>query len=155
MSTNSLSHKDIKRAWHLIDAKNQTLGRLSTQIARLLMGKNKPEFVTYLDNGDHVVVINAKDIKVTGKKETQKVYFRHSGYPGGARSETLAKLRIRKPEEIVIHAVSGMVPKTKLGKKMIKKLHVFASSNHDFKLQLKGFSVTEVVEEKEGNYAHN
>src|SRR5438105_13737995 len=99
----------IKRDWHMIDAKEQTLGRAATQIARLLMGKHKPYFVRHLDVGDYVVVINAKDVKVTGKKETQKSYHRHSGYPGGYRSETLAELRARRPEEIVMRAVKGML----------------------------------------------
>jgi large subunit ribosomal protein L13 len=138
MSTNVFSHRDIKRSWHLVDAKNKTLGRISAEIARLIMGKNKPSFVPYMDNGDHVVVINAKDIKVTGQKEQQKVYFRHSMYPGGAKSETLAALRKRKPEDIITHAVKGMVPKTKLGKSMIKKLHVYAGKDHEYTQQIKG-----------------
>lgn len=140
MSTNALKASEIKRDWHLIDAKGKILGRLSTEIATLIMGKNKPNFVSYLDNGDYVVVINAKQIKVTGKKETQKVYTRHSGYPGGLRQETLAKLRVRKPEEIIRHAVKGMIPKTKLGADMIAKLHVYESNKHPYE---KNFAKTE------------
>lgn len=136
MSTNSVSAKDIKREWHLIDAKNQVLGRLSVEVASLLMGKNKPNFVPYLNMGDNVVVINAAKVKVTGKKEQQKKYFRHSGYPGGLKTETLADLRVRKPESLILHAVSGMVPKTKLGRQMIKKLHVFAGVSHPFAKEL-------------------
>lgn len=137
MSTNSVSAKDIKREWHLIDAKNKILGRLSTDVAKLLTGKNKPSFVPYLDMGDNVVVINASKVKVTGKKETQKRYIRHSGYPGGFKEEKLEQLRERKPEEIITHAVKGMVPKTKLGRVMLKKLHVYPGSTHPFKKELK------------------
>lgn len=132
MSTNALKASEIRRDWHLIDAKGKILGRLATEIATLLMGKNKPNYVAYLDNGDYVVVTNAKLVKVTGKKESQKVYTRHSGYPGGLRQETLAKLRVRKPEEIIIHAVKGMIPKTKLGRDMIVKLHVYEGSKHPY-----------------------
>lgn len=135
MSTNVLFAKDIKRDWHLFDAKDAILGRLATSIAKLLMGKNKPNYVPYLDTGDNVVVINAKDVKVTGKKEAEKVYFRHSGFPGGDKREILSKLRKRKPEEIIIHAVKGMLPKNKLGRQMVKKLHVFASADHTYKSQ--------------------
>lgn len=132
MSTNALKASEIKRDWHLVDVKGKILGRVCTEIATLLMGKNKPNFVSYLDNGDYVVVINAKQVKVTGKKELQKVYTRHSGYPGGLRQETLAKLRERKPEEIIRHAVKGMIPKTKLGADMIAKLHVYEGNTHPY-----------------------
>lgn len=125
MSTNVLSAKDIKRDWHKIDAKGQILGRLASEIATILLGKNKPSFVPYLDNGDYVVVYNAAAIKVTGKKLTDKVYFRHSGYPGGDKTETLGKLLDRRPNEVIKHAVVGMLPKTKLGKVMIKKLFIY------------------------------
>lgn len=136
MSTASLSAKNIKRNWHLIDAKNKILGRMATYVARILMGKQKAEYVPYLDIGDSVVVINANKVEVTGKKERQKVYFRHSGYPGGDRREILSQLRVRKPEEIIRHAVWGMMPKTKLGRVMIKKLHIFSGSEHPYKDQL-------------------
>lgn len=137
MSTNVLSAKDIKRGWHLIDAKDKILGRVATEIAKILMGKAKPNYVPYLDNGDNVVIVNAVKVKVTGKKEEAKVYFRHSGYPGGDKKETLAKLRLRRPESILTHAVGGMLPKNKLGRSMIKKLHVFAGSEHNFKDKFK------------------
>lgn len=123
---------DIKRGWHLIDVNDKTLGRISTNIANLLMGKNKPYFVRNLDCGDYVVVVNAKNIKVTGNKETQKVYNRHSGYPGGFKSETLAELRARKPEDIIINAVKGMLPQNRLRDQMLKRLRVFAESDHSF-----------------------
>lgn len=133
MSTASLSAKQIQRSWVLIDAKDQILGRLATSVAKILMGKKKSNFVPYLDMGDNVVIINSDKVKVTGKKELQKVYFRHSGYPGGDKRETLAKLRERKPQDIIIHAVSGMLPKNRLGKEMIKRLHVFEGEKHPFK----------------------
>lgn len=140
MSTNALKASEIKRNWHLIDAKGKILGRLSTEIATYLIGKKKVNYVPYLDCGDYVVVINAKDIKITGKKESQKVYTRHSGYPGGLRQENLTKLRARKPEEVIIHAVKGMIPKTKLGRDMIAKLHVYSGSKHPYE---KNFSKNE------------
>jgi large subunit ribosomal protein L13 len=136
MSTNVLSKRDIKRDWHLVNAKNQTLGRLATQIATMLLGKNKVNYVPYLDNGDYVVVTNAANVKVTGKKKSQKKYVRHSGYPGGLTVETFDQLIIRRPEEVIRHAVWGMIPKTKLGKEMIKKLHIFSGNDHKFKKQL-------------------
>ena len=124
MSTNVLSVKDIKRETHTIDASGKILGRLSSEIAKLLMGKHKPEFVPYLDTGDFVVVTNASKIKVTGEKLAQKEYVRHSGYPGGRKVETLEKLINRRPEAVLEHAIKGMLPKNKLGRAMIKKLTV-------------------------------
>lgn len=141
--TKSTKLKDIKREWHLIDAKDKILGRVSSQIALLLMGKAKSDFVRNLDLGDFVVVINAKDVKTTGNKEAQKNYYRHSGYPGGFKKETLSDLRERKPEEVIIHAVSGMVPQNKLKAKMLKRLYVFAKEVHTYedKFSAKGGSV--------------
>lgn len=126
MSTNKLSAKNIKREWHKIDANGKVLGRLATEVATILMGKKKPEYVPYLDTGDFVVITNAKGVKVTGKKMQDKVYTRHSGYPGGLKQETFDKLIVRRPEHIIEHAVSGMLPQSKLGKKMIKKLKVYS-----------------------------
>jgi len=136
--TQSTKANQIKREWHLIDAKDQTLGRIATKIAVLLMGKSKPYFVRNLDCGDYAVIINAKAVHVTGKKEEKKVYIRHSGYPGGLRVEILSKVRETKPEQIIIHAAAGMLPKTKLGHQMIKKLHVFSGSEHPYQRELKG-----------------
>lgn len=138
MSTNAVSAKDIRRDWHLVNAKNQILGRLATQVAQKLMGKNKPSFVRYLDSGDFVVVTNASFIKVTGKKSDQKVYFRHSGYPGGDVRESYQTVLSKKPAEIIRHAVKGMLPKTKLGRQMIKKLHVYAGEKHPYTKQVGG-----------------
>ncbi len=137
MSTNVLSAKDIKRDWHLIDAQGKILGRLATEVAVKLSGKHKAMRVPYLDTGDFVVVTNASGVKVTGKKAQQKKYVRHSGYPGGLREEVFNKLILRRPEEIIRHAVRGMLPKTSLGRAMIKKLHVFAGNEHPFARQLK------------------
>lgn len=138
MSTNNLSAKDIKRSWHLIDANNKILGRLATDIAKILMGKNKAAYVPFLDSGDYVVVTNASKVQVTGKKRSDKVYFDHSGFPGGERKETFEKLIQRKPADVIIRAVKGMLPKNRLGRQMIRKLHVFADDKHTYEKQLGG-----------------
>lgn len=137
MGTNVFSAKNIKREWHLIDADGKILGRLASDIAKILMGKNKPSYVPYLDSGDFVVVVNAAKVKVTGKKSAQKIYTRHSGYPRGLKQETFDKLIFRRPNFIIEHAVSGMLPKNRLGQTMIKKLKVFADENHPYEKQLK------------------
>lgn len=137
MSTNVLSSKDIKREWHLIDAKGKILGRLAGDIAKYLMGKHKPNFVPYLDNGDFVVVTNASRVKVTGNKSEQKLYTRHSGYPGGLKQEKFSSLVVRRPVAIIEHAVRGMLPKNKLGQEMFKKLKVFANEKHPYEKQIK------------------
>lgn len=124
MSTNVLSSKQIKREKHVIDAKSKVLGRLAVEVAHKLSGKGKVNFVPYLDNGDFVEVTNTKQIKLTGKKAEQKVYINHSGYPGGLRVEGFEELIQRRPEEVIRRAVWGMMPKTKLGKQMIKRLKV-------------------------------
>ena len=129
---NATKAKEIVREWHLIDVDGKILGRISTEIANLLMGKSKPYFVRNLDCGDFVVVINSKNVKVTGNKEEKKVYYRHSGYPGGFKSETLGELRIRKSDDIIIHAVSGMLPQNRLRDQMLKRLKVFETSKHDY-----------------------
>ena len=128
----------IKRDWHLRDAKGKILGRFSTEIAALLMGKGKAYFVRNLDCGDFIVIINAKEIKVTGKKETDKVYARHSGYPGGFKSEALKDLRERNPEEIIRHAVLGMIPRNKIGASMMKRLFIFGGIEHKYQDKFKG-----------------
>jgi len=130
--TKSTKISNIKRDWHLVDLKGKILGRIASDIALLLMGKNKPNFVRNLDMGDFVVVINAKDFKVTGNKEKLKKYYRHSGYPGGLKTETLGDLRQRKPENVIIHAVSGMLPQNRLKDKMLSRLHVFEEEVHTF-----------------------
>lgn len=122
----------IKRTWHIIDVKDKVLGRTATEIAELLMGKSKPYFVRNLDCGDYVVIINAKQVAVSGKKEEKKTYARHSGYPGGFRSFTLREIRAKKPEEIIIHAVKGMLPQNRLRDSMLKRLFVFAGQEHTY-----------------------
>ncbi|KKR78022.1 MAG: 50S ribosomal protein L13 [Candidatus Curtissbacteria bacterium GW2011_GWA1_40_9] len=133
----SLKQKDITRDWHLIDAKNRTLGRISTEIAMYLMGKNKAIYSPNLDTGDNVVVINSEKVQLSGKKETQKVYYKHSGYPGGLYSRTASQLRKGKPNDLIINAVYGMLPKTKMGKIMLKKLHVYKTDEHPYKNKIK------------------
>lgn len=155
MGTNVLSAKDIKREKHVIDASGKILGRLASTVATFLMGKHKPNYVPYLDMGDFVVVTNASDIKVTGKKAEQKKYYSHSGYPGGLRTQTYADLLGNKPEEIIKHAIRGMLPNNKLRSKMLKKLFIFADANHPYKSKAFASSalkkqlkeVTEVTEE--------
>lgn len=131
-TTTSTKQSDIKRAWHHIDVKDEILGRIGTEIARLLMGKSKPYFVRNLDCGDYVVVTNAALIKVTGNKELKKTYERHSMYPGGFKSARLEEVRAKKPEDIVRLAVKGMLPQNKLRDKMLKRLFVFAGENHTY-----------------------
>src|SRR3990172_4257933 len=134
----NIKAKDINRKWHLIDAKNKVLGRLTSEIAKILMGKNKSYFTPNLDTGDFVVVVNAKDVMLSGKKENQKNYYRHSGYPGGMRISTAAQVRVKKPEDLVKHAVVGMLPKTKLGKLMAQKPFVYKEAEHSYKDKFKG-----------------
>jgi len=133
MKTYATKEKDIKRQWHLVDAKGEILGRISTRIAELLIGKNKPYFVPYLDCGDYVVVINASQVKVSGKKEEEKIYFRHSGYPGGLKAISLKEVRKTHLERLIIHAVSGMLPKNKLREKRLRRLFVFPKEEHPYK----------------------
>jgi len=137
MKTHSPKAKEIKREWHLIDAQDKILGRLATQIAQLLMGKNKPYFARHLDCGDYVVVINAKEVKVSGKKEKQKIYYHHSGYPGGLKETPLWMLREKHPERIIIHAVSGMLPKNKLRARMLERLKVQVGEEHPYEDKFK------------------
>lgn len=121
---------DVERKWWLVNAEGKVLGRLATEVAVLLRGKNKPQFASFCDTGDFVVVINAEKITVTGKKAEGKVYFRHSQYPGGLKSETLGDLLQKKPEEVIRRAVWGMIPKNKLGRRVIKKLKIYRGPDH-------------------------
>ena len=128
----SLKKSEIERKWHLIDAKDQILGRMSTRIAKLLMGKDKVYYVPHLDCGDFVVLINAEKVKVTGRKETQKLYQRHSGYPGGFKEITFEKQMAKDPEKIIVYAVGGMLPKNKLKDPRLKRLKIFTGAEHKF-----------------------
>ena len=121
---------EIARKWYVIDASGQTLGRLATRVARILSGKNNPRYTPFLDTGDHVVVLNAEKVKLTGLKAESKVYRRYTGYPGGLREEEYVKLLNRKPEAIVQQAILGMLPKSKLGRAMGKKLKVYKGDKH-------------------------
>lgn len=130
MSTYTVKASDIERRWWVVDADGATLGRLATRIAALLRGKHKATFTDHLDVGDAVIVVNAGRIRVTGKKLKDKQYFRHSGYPGGFRAETLERLLARRPEEVIRRAVRGMLPRNRLGEQMVRKLFVYAGSDH-------------------------
>ncbi|MEO0074714.1 MAG: 50S ribosomal protein L13 [candidate division WOR-3 bacterium] len=135
MKSYILTKDEIKREWYLFDAKGQTLGRLATQIARVLVGKDKPTFTPHIDNGDFAVVINAKDIKVTGKKMTDKIYYHHSGYPGGLKQIALRDLLAKHPERVVELAVKRMLPKNKMQARRMKRLLVYADEHHPHQAQ--------------------
>ncbi len=126
---------EIERNWYVVDATDQRLGRLASEIAMVLRGKNKPTYTPSLDTGDFVIVVNAEKVDVTGKKRTQKVYLRHSGRPGGMKTETFAKLQARLPERIIEHAVKGMLPKNTLGRQLFTKLKVYAGPEHPHQAQ--------------------
>jgi large subunit ribosomal protein L13 len=135
MSTYFPKAGEIARKWYVVDASGQTLGRLASQIARILMGKENPKYTPFLDTGDHVIVINAEHVKTTGVKAEQKVYHRYTGYPGGLRSEAYDKRMVRKPEAVIEAAVQRMLPKSKLGKQMISKLNVYKGDKHPHQAQ--------------------
>lgn len=127
--------EDIQREWFVIDAKDQTLGRLAARIAHILRGKHKPTFSPHVDMGDFVIVVNCDKIRVTGNKLDQKMYYRHSNYPGGFKSETLRDLMQRHPDRVIHEAVRGMLPHTRLGRQMIKKLKIYEGANHPHEAQ--------------------
>ena len=130
MKTYSAKKGEIPREWYIVDADGQTLGRLATQIADRLRGKGKPQFTPHVDTGDFVVVVNAEKIAVTGKKLDEKMYYRHSGYPGGLKSRTLNDMLERRPEEVIRLAVKGMLPRNRLARKQLTKLKVYAGPDH-------------------------
>ena len=133
MKTYMANPDKIERKWYIVDAAGCTLGRLSSEVAKILRGKNKPEFTPHIDTGDYVVIVNAAKIKVTGKKMNQKIYYNHSEYVGGMRETTLAEMMDKKPEKVI--EVFGMLPKGPLGRAMIKKLHVYAGPEHEQQAQ--------------------
>ena len=135
MKTYMANPDKIERKWYVVDAEGQTLGRLAAEVAKVLRGKNKPEFTPHIDTGDNVIVINAEKIKVTGKKLDQKVYYHHSDYVGGMKETTLREMMAKKPEQVIELAVKGMLPKGPLGRTMIKKLHVYAGAEHAHQAQ--------------------
>lgn len=135
MKTEFVKKENVKKHWYIADANGQTLGRFASRIARILMGKHKPTYTPNVDNGDFVIVVNAERIKVTGKKLIDKIYHKHTGYIGNLKTETLKERLEKEPEEIIYDAVWGMIPKTRLGKKMIKKLKIYRGSEHPHKAQ--------------------
>ena len=135
MKTYMANPDKIERKWYVVDAEGVTLGRLASEIAKVLRGKNKPEYTPHIDTGDYVIVVNAEKVKVTGKKLQQKIYYNHSDYVGGMKETTLAELLAKKPEKVIELAVKGMLPKGPMGRDMIKKLHVYAGPEHENQAQ--------------------
>ncbi len=135
MKTFVATPENRQRDWYVVDAEGKTLGRFATQIADILRGKRKPEYTPHCDTGDFVVVLNAEKIAVTGRKREQKRYWRHSGYPGGIRSRTLGEMLDRQPEEVVRRAVKGMLPRNRLGRQQLRKLKVYAGTEHPHEAQ--------------------
>lgn len=133
--TTIVKHKEVKKEWFIVDAEGQTLGRLAVLVASVLRGKHKPTFTPNVDMGDNVVVINAQKVVLTANKETDKIYYSHSGYPGGLKAQTAAELRERKPLAIVEKAIKGMLPHTKLGREQFRNLYVFAGAEHNKEAQ--------------------
>ncbi|KTD49873.1 50S ribosomal protein L13 [Legionella sp. MW5194] len=130
MKTFSAKSHEVKRDWYVVDASDKTLGRLATEIARRLRGKHKPEYTPHVDTGDYIVVTNAEKVTVTGRKFKNKMYYHHTGFPGGIKSESFDKMQARKPERIIELAVKGMLPKNPLGREMYRKLKVYAGNEH-------------------------
>lgn len=135
MKTAIPSLESLDRQWHLIDAEDAVLGRIASKAAKILMGKHKPTYTPFLDTGDHVIVVNAAKVRLTGNKEEQKIYRRHSGYPGGLTETQARKVRVSRPTRMVEEAVQGMLPKSKLGKQMYRKLQVYAGPTHPHQAQ--------------------
>lgn len=135
MRTHSTKPSEIERQWYVVDAQGQTLGRLASEIAKVLKGKHKPIYTPHLDTGDYVIVINAEKIHVTGRKMDQKIYYRHSGYPGGLKSITLREQLKRRPTRVIHSAVKGMLPHNRLGRAMMSKLKVYAGDSHPHEAQ--------------------
>jgi large subunit ribosomal protein L13 len=135
MNTPFPSEHEIVRLWHVVDATDQVLGRVASKAAMILMGKHKPTYTTFLDTGDHVIIINAAKIRLTGSKDAQKVYRHHTGYPGGLVEVGAVKMRATRPTKMIEHAIAGMLPKNKLGKQMYRKLKVYAGDKHPHQAQ--------------------
>ncbi|MDE0065504.1 MAG: 50S ribosomal protein L13 [Acidimicrobiaceae bacterium] len=135
MSTTAVKAGEIERSWHVVDAQGLVLGRLATEVANVLRGKHKATYSPHLDTGDHVIIVNADKVVLTGDKAEKKMVYTHSGYPGGIRSETFAHKLSRKPEQAVLDAIRGMIPKTRLGRAQIKKLKVYAGPAHPHEAQ--------------------
>lgn len=136
MRTYTPKQDEIERSWYVVDARGETLGRLASRVAGVLRGKHKPGFAPHMDTGDFVIVVNAEKIRVTGKKLDQKMYHRHSGYPGGLKSMTLRQLLARRPTRVIRRAVQGMLPHNRLGRQMARKLKIYAGPEHPHQAQL-------------------
>jgi large subunit ribosomal protein L13 len=130
MKTRSIRSQDVRHDWLVVDAADRTLGRIATEIAHRLRGKHKPEFTPHVDTGDYIIVVNAEKVRVTGRKTTDKIYYRHSGYPGGIKGTSFERLRDTHPERIIENAVRGMLPRNPLGRAMFRKLKVYAGPDH-------------------------
>jgi large subunit ribosomal protein L13 len=135
MKTVSMRGEDVRRSWLVVDADNKTLGRLATEVARRLRGKHKPEYTPHVDTGDYIIVVNAEKVRVTGKKTTDKIYYRHTGYPGGIKATSFEQMRDSHPERIIEKAVKGMLPRNPLGRAMYRKLKVYAGPEHPHSAQ--------------------
>jgi large subunit ribosomal protein L13 len=135
MKTYTAKPKDIRREWFVVDAADKVLGRLATEVARRLRGKHKPEYTPHMDTGDHIIIINADKVRVTGAKTQDKMYYRHTGYPGGIKKASFDVLQARHPERVIEQAVKGMLPKNSLGRAMFKKLHIYAGPQHKHQAQ--------------------
>ena len=133
--TTSVRNQDVERAWYVVDAYDQVVGRLASQVACILRGKHKPQFTPHVDTGDYVIIVNADRVVFSGNKENAKLYYRYSGYPGGLRSRSAREVRRRQPEHLLRHAIKGMLPKGPLGRQMLKKLKVYSGSDHPHKAQ--------------------
>lgn len=134
-TTYTAKEGDVARKWYVVDASGKTLGRLASQIAHVLRGKHKPQFTPHVDLGDHVIVVNAKQVRLTGRKRERKIYYRHTGHPGGLRSTTAGELLERKPERVIRQAVWGMLPHNRLGRTLINKLKVYGGPDHPHQAQ--------------------
>lgn len=135
MKTYNATKETARHSWFMVDASGKTLGRLASEVARRLRGKHKPEYTPHVDTGDYIIVINASQVKVTGKKTTDKVYYSHSGYPGGIKAITFEKLLAKHPEKVIEKAIKGMLPKNPLGRAMYRKLKVYAGAEHPHQAQ--------------------
>lgn len=135
MKTVSMRAEDVRHSWFVVDAEDKVLGRLATEVARRLRGKHKPEYTPHVDTGDYIVVVNAEKVRVTGAKTTDKMYYRHSGYPGGIKSRSFEQMRDSHPERIIEKAVKGMLPRNPLGRAMLKKLKVYSGGEHPHSAQ--------------------
>ena len=151
MKTYSTKASDIKRNWHVIDASGKVLGRLATQVATLLKGKHKPIYAPHMDTGDFVIVLNASKVLVTGKKAGQKMYYRHSGYPGGLKKESFNEMMEKHPTRVIEHAVKGMLPHNRQGRAMVRRLKVYAGDTHPHQAQVVGEGLVPSHHQKEGN----